>query len=317
LGIDIPEAIYHGRALLRESDKKRKLLRSFAKFSIKRPDLSFRIMKMSRHLFLPLLARRGLIPFLPDFPETPMRSMEQVHRVKNKRGRVAIFTGCSVNYLFPSLGESLINVLRNTGYEVILPKGETCCGSPLRALGLEEEAISLAKKNYQTFSRLKVDAILSLCPTCTLSLKSEYPKLIGHGLEKAMDISSFFAGKLPDADPIRKTAVYHDPCHLSHGLGIRQEPRDIIRKSGFDLLAAGKSECCGFGGVFSASYRDISKNLLLKSARNLLETQAEAVVTSCPGCMLQLGQQINDRPVLHLIELIEEAYCSRPQHRQA
>ncbi len=78
------------------------------------------------------------------------------------------------------------------GYEVVLPKGEVCCGSPLRALGLEEEAIALAKKNYQIFSKLKVEAILSLCPTCSLTLKSEYPKLIGHGLEKAMDISVFF-----------------------------------------------------------------------------------------------------------------------------
>lgn len=316
LGIDIPEAIYHGRSVLKQSDKKRRLLRSFARFSTKWPDMSFKIMKMSQHLFLPLLARKGIIPFCPDFPETPFRKIEQVHRVRKKQGRVAIFTGCSINYLFPSLGESLIHILRSIGYEVILPKGEVCCGSPLRALGLKEEAVAVAKQNYQIFSRLKVEAILSLCPTCSLSLKSEYPKLIGHGLEKATDISAFFADKLDYTAPLRKTAVYHDPCHLAHGLGIKKEPREIIKKAGFELLDAGTSECCGFGGIFCASYKEISHNLLLKSAKNLVTTQAEAVVTSCPGCMLQLGQQITDRPVLHLVELIEEAYCQRPLGKQ-
>ncbi len=312
LGIDIPEAIYHGRALLKESDKKRKLLRSFAKFSTKWPAMSFKIMKMSQRLFLPLLARKGIIPFCPDFPESPLRNMEQVHRVRNKRGRVAIFTGCSINYLFPSLGESLINILRSLSYEVILPKGEVCCGSPLRALGLEEEAIALAEKNYQTFSKLKVDAILSLCPTCSLTLRSEYPKLIGHGLEKAADISDFFMDKLDFTEPLGKTAVYHDPCHLAYGLGIKKQPRELIKKTGFELLDAGASECCGFGGVFCSSYGEISQNLLQRSAKKLIDTQAEAVVTSCPGCMLQLGRQVTDRPVLHLVELIEEAYCLRP-----
>lgn len=312
LGIDIPEAIYHGRNLLKESDKKRQLLRSFAKFSTKWPDISFRLMKMSQRLFLPLLARKGVIPFCPEFPETPFRNMEQVYGVQKKQGRVAIFTGCSINYLFPSLGESLIHILRSIGYEVILPKGEVCCGSPLRALGLEEEAVALAKKNYQIFSKLNVEAVLSLCPTCSLTLKSEYPKLIGHGLEKATDISAFFADKLGYTEPLRKTAVYHDPCHLSHGLGIKKEPREIIKKAGFELLDAGPSECCGFGGVFCASYKEISQSLTRKSAQKLLDTQAEAIVTSCPGCMLQLGRQVTDRPVLHLVELIEEAYCQRP-----
>ena len=316
LGIDIPEAVYLGRSILKDSDRQRRFLRSFARFSAKWPALSFKTMKMSRHLLFPLLARKGYLPFLPDFPEKPFHNSEQVHKVPKKRGRVAIFTGCSVNYLFPFLGESLLNVLRSIGYEVILPKGEACCGSPLRALGLEAEAVALAKKNFQIFSRLQVDAVLSLCPTCSLTLKSEYPKLIGHGLEKATDISAFFLDKLDLAEPIQKTAVYHDPCHLAHGLGIKKEPREIIKKAGFGLLDAGMSECCGFGGVFCASYQNIAKNLLQKSAKKLLDTQAEAVVTSCPGCMLQLGQQITDRPVLHLIELIEEAYCLRPSEKK-
>lgn len=247
---------------------------------------------------------------------TPFRSTDQVYKAHKKRGRVAIFTGCSINFLFPHLGESLINVLKKFGYEVILPKGVACCGNPLRTLGLEEEAVELAKKNLRVFSKLKVDAILSLCPTCTLTLKTDYPKIVGEGLEKAVDISVFFNGKLDITDSVHKTSVYHDPCHLYYGLGVKKEPREIIKKAGVELIDSADSNCCGFGGLFCLSYRDISNNLLRERTKNFMDSKADTVITSCPGCILQLSQTITDRPVLHLVELIEEAYCYRPSSKK-
>ncbi|MEW6108599.1 MAG: (Fe-S)-binding protein [Nitrospirota bacterium] len=309
LGVDIIEAIYHGRALLNKKDKKRKMLRSLVRFSARWPELSFKILRMSRHILLPALARRGIIPFSPELSERPFRSADQVYKAPQKKGRVALFTGCSTNFLFPHLGESLINVLRKFGYEVVLPKGEVCCGTPLRTLGLEEEAIELSRKNVRVFGKLNVEAILSLCPTCTLTLRSDYPKIIGEGLEKAMDISVFFNEKLGVSHPRNKTSVFHDPCHLYYGLGIKKEPREIIRKAGIELLEPEDPGCCGFGGLFCMSYKDISNNLLGERTKKYIKSKADAVITSCPGCMLQLSRAITDRPVLHLVEVIEDTYC--------
>jgi len=311
LGVDIPEAMYRGRAFLSRSDKKRRFLRSVAKVSAKWPDQAFRILRLGKRLILPLLARRGIIPFSPELAEVPFRKSEQVYKAHKKKGRVAIFAGCSTNYVFPHFGESLINVLQKFGYEVVLPKGETCCGAPLRALGLDQEADELAKKNYRVFSKLKVDAVLSLCPTCTMSLRTEYPKTIGKGLERAMDISTFFEDKLKRVDRIYKTSFYHDPCHLYYGLGVKNEPREIIIKSGLDLVGSGEQGCCGFGGLYCLSFKEISSGLLKKRADRIIESNADMVITSCPGCVMQLNRAITDRPVLHLIELIEEAYCFR------
>lgn len=312
LGLDIDEIIYHGRSQLHKSDRQRNRIRSLMKIFMKRPDLSYKILKMSRHILFPMLLKRGLIPFVPDFPESSFRRDEQVFRVSKKKGRVAVFTGCNINFLFPNLGESLINVLQRFGYEVVLPKGEVCCGTPLRTLGLEQKAEELAKKNLRVFNKLKVDAILSLCPTCTLAIKTEYPKIIGKGLDKAMDISSFFLDKIGVAEKISKTSVYHDPCHLYYGLGIRDEPREIIRKAGLELKEPERIGCCGFGGMFSFSYKEMSAGLLQKRTKAYMNSNADVVVTSCPGCMLQLSRTITDRPVIHLIELIEDACCFRP-----
>jgi glycolate oxidase iron-sulfur subunit len=269
------------------------------------------MLQMSRHILLPSLVRRGVIPFAPEIPDTPLRKTYQVFKTPKKRGRVAIFSGCSIDFLLPHLGHSLINVLRKIGYEVVLPKGMVCCGAPLRALGLNEEAAELAKKNLRVFSRLKVEAILSLCPTCTLTLKTDYPKLVGNGFEKAMDISAFLNDKLGVTDSMQKTSIYHDPCHLSFGLGVKKEPREIIKKAGIELVDSEDSGCCGFGGLFCLSYRDLSNNILMACTENIRQSEAEIVITSCPGCMFQLSQKITDRPVLHLIEVIEEAYCYR------
>lgn len=312
LGVDITETIYHGRSILRKYDAKRRYLRLLTKFSTKRPVLSFRILRMLQYILFPYLLKKGLLSFQPELPESPLRDGPRVYTVQKKKGRVAVFTGCIVNFLYPHLGEALINVLQSFGYETILPGGEVCCGTPLRTIGLEEEAIKLAKRNSSIFSRLKVDAILSLCPTCTFTIKIEYPKLIGEGIEKAMDISSFFVDKMDSRlssliTRIYSTATYHDPCHLNYGLGIKKEPREIIKKIGADLIEPEEERCCGFGGLFSLSFREISDRLLEKRIKDFRKT--DTVITSCPGCMMQLNRRVKDKPVLHLIEVIEEALC--------
>jgi glycolate oxidase iron-sulfur subunit len=316
LGVDITAAIYRGRALLADSDRRRRYVRYFAKYLVRYPDFAFRMARLSQRLIFPRLVKMGIIPFSPRLPEAPFRKTEQVLKAPKKKGRVAVFTGCSVKFIFPQFGESLVNVLQKFGYEVILPKGEVCCGVPLRGLGLEKEAAELAKRNYRVFNRLKVDAVLSLCPTCTMALRDFYPGLIGKGLENAMDISVFFSDKIGPAGSIQKSAFYHDPCHLGYGLGVRKEPREIVRKAGLDLIAADDQACCGFGGLFCLSYKDISNSLLQKRAERIKGSGADVVVTSCPGCILQLSRAVTDRPVLHLIELIEEAYCYRPLEKK-
>ena len=309
-GIDIKEVIYHGRSILKKVDKKRRYLRFLARFSARNPKLSFRLLSISQHILFPYFFKKGLLPFKPDLTEHDLRDRLQVYTVSRKKGRVAVFTGCIINFFYPHLVESLVNVLHKLGYEVILPVGEVCCGIPLRTLGLAEEAAELAKKNLGIFNSLNVDAILSLCPSCTLAIKVEYQKILGEGIDKAIDISSFFIDEL---DPSLfsllplKSAIYHDPCHLKYELGIEKEPREIMKKIGINLMETQEQKCCGFAGIFSLSYKKLSEGLLNKCVSDYMKTEAETIITSCPGCMIQLAKGINDKPVLHLIEVIEES----------
>jgi glycolate oxidase iron-sulfur subunit len=301
--VDITEAIYHGRDLLRTRDPERRRLRAAARFALKRPGLGFKAARLIRPL-LPFLQRRGLIPEGISLPEEPLREGGNILKPgESPRGRVAMFTGCSVNFLFPGLGASLINVLLGLGYEVVLPPGEVCCGAPLRALGLEKDAASLARKNMEVFGRLRAEAVLSLCPTCTLATKVHYPKLIGEGLLNVMDASQFLAGTIKDISPLAegRKVFYHDPCHLAFGLGVRREPRDILHRLGMETREPREAGCCGFS--LSLTHREVSEGLL--TGRLHEAGEGEMIVTACPGCMLQLRR--SNRKVAHIIQLVDEA----------
>jgi glycolate oxidase iron-sulfur subunit len=316
-GIDIKEISYHGRKLLRKSDKKRKALRFLTKLGTKRPKLISHLLRMSRHVFFPSFFKKNLLPFQIELPEHPLKDNFQVVTVSHKKGRVAVFTGCSVNYLFPHLGEALIQLLHRIGYEVILPAGEVCCGAPLRTLGLEDEAIHCAQKNSEVFNQLNVEAVLSLCPTCTLTMTKEYKELTGKGIDKAMDISTFFVDKIGDLPFSKipshlKKALYHDPCHLKYGLGIVKEPRQIMGALGCDLIETKGERCCGFAGLFCLSYKELSSGLLRKCAKEYENSGADAIITSCPGCIMQLKKEVKNKPVMHLIEALDEMVLQEP-----
>ena len=140
--------------------------------------------------------------------------------------------------------------------------------------------------------------------------------MIGKGLERTVDISTFFLDKLEYLPRIEKTAVYHDPCHLRHALGVKNEPREIIKNAGIGLIETKDPGCCGFGGLFCMSNKEMAASFLNKRAEDIAGSKADTLITSCPGCIIQLSRTIKDRPVIHLIELIEEAYCFRGEAQE-
>lgn len=308
LNVHIASIIIEGRSLLAKTDKKRRLLRWLIRSLSRHPDNSFKISKLLRGNLYPYLYKKGVIPYRLKIPDTPLRSDHHILKPDNKRGRVAIFVGCSTNYILPNLGLSLIKVLLRIGYEVVLPKGEVCCGAPFMELGLKSDAVRMAKKNLSIFGKLNVEAVLTLCPTCLLSIRSHYADLAGDVIDRAMDVSVFLRERLNDTElkrPHTMTVTYHDPCHHINSMGIWKEPREILNRIGVEIIEVDEKGCCGFAGLFSLSYRGLSKSILKKRAESLRKTSAEAIITSCPGCILQLSSEIGDTPVYHVIEMIE------------
>ncbi|MDI6729171.1 MAG: (Fe-S)-binding protein [Thermodesulfovibrionales bacterium] len=309
LGINVTDAMYEARNRLRDFNKKRRFLGLGIRLGLKKASNSFRILKFFETIneMLPVFR---IYPFSAikrmdvTLPDSALRDGMSIFRVSKPRGRIAIFAGCSVNFIYPNIGRSLIESLNVMNYDVVLPKGEVCCGAPLMGLGRREDAVEMAERNMNAFKKLNVEAVIGLCPTCIDSIKNGYRSLIGDGIDNAVEVSQFFSKLQPSAfSPQPSKVIYHDPCHSIYGLDVSVEPRQILRSMGFHLMDSERG-CCGFGGTFRLLYQELSEGILEKRIEEY--KRADMIVTSCPNCILQLRSRIKDRPVRHIAEVINE-----------
>lgn len=309
LDIDIREIIYHARANLQESDKERRFLRYIMKLMMRSPNLIYKMYHfIYNNIFIEAIKEK-INPFKIELPQKTFREKFNVITPQRKIGRIVIFSGCAINYIFPHIGESLIKILFKMGYEIIVPKGEVCCGTPFRTLGLENEAIKLAKKNVCLFNKLNAEAIISLCPSCTLTIKNDYPKLIGESINNIVDATYFLYNrmniKLSEMKNVK--ILYHQPCHMKYGIGIENEPIELVKKAGYDIKLPREHKCCGFAGLFSLSFSELSNTILNECMNEYAKEDYDLISTTCPGCIIQLSKIINNKPVLHIVEILEDA----------
>lgn len=244
--------------------------------------------------------------------------------------KVAFFAGCLINYVMPDIGLASLKVLEKSGASVVVPQGQTCCGMPALSMGDFEDAKALALKNLEVFEAHEVDFITTSCATCTDGLKNKFRQLLeDDGPEmkrrvdvfcsKIRDITDLLVNelKLPEVISGRDNhaqgvvVTYHDPCHLRRGLGIKDEPRELIETAGFRIKEMKHPcRCCGLGGSFSITNYELSKEINMLKAEDIEGTGAEIAATACPGCIVQIRDGLHRADskvrVKHVIELLAE-----------
>ncbi len=245
----------------------------------------------------------------------------------HKKLKVAIFSGCLVDKIFPEIGEDIIIILERLGIEIFVPKVQACCGIPLISNGDMEGFKKLVEKNISLYPPHLFDYIITPCATCTATIKKIWPMFEDKFLskkdkikiisQKCMDINEFLLNivglKLNYITKDKKKVTYHDPCHLKKSLNIYEEPRKLIKLNPeLELEEMKKPDmCCGMGGTFNLKHYDISKNIGRKKVEDIIATKANIVATSCPACMLQIIDVLSDYKVnilvKHPIQLIADA----------
>ncbi len=241
-----------------------------------------------------------------------------------KRGTVAFFLGCVMTLMYAEVSRQTVKVLNHQGFDVITPKSQKCCGAPHLTEGDPETARQLASHNLDLFLDLEVDAIVTDCAGCGAALK-EYEEMLAEREDhkrldlfhsKIKDISEFLVEvgiRTEGLKPVNKVVTYHEPCHLCHAQGISKQPREVIKSiPGIELREMKEASwCCGSAATFSLKFTEESQKILDRKLDNVKNTEAEVLVTSNPGCHLQLDWGLRkaemSQPVLHLCELLGEA----------
>ncbi len=274
--------------------------------------------KLSADMVLPRLATSHLRERYPDLTE----------REKKDPPRVAYFHGCAANYFEDGVGDAVIAVLRKHGVEPAMPP-QRCSGTPIETYG----HVDLVKQNarFNIESLATYDKVVTGCASCTLMLK-EYKKFFEREPErqaaddlakKVMHITEFVAQSEqqpamggPEGAPSRVT--YHSSCHL-RAAGVTKEPRQILsRIPGTEYVEMTDADrCAGGAGTYLVKDYDTSRKIFDRKRRNIEQSGAETVATSCPACMIQLNNGMRGRvAVKHVAQVLNDAYESGAQHEK-
>jgi glycolate oxidase iron-sulfur subunit len=242
-----------------------------------------------------------------------------------RRGRVALLAGCVGSVAFDRLNQVTLRVLRKNGLEVIMPKGQGCCGALHAHAGRRDEARTLARRNIRTFLEWECDAILTTSAGCGSAMK-EYDDLVAEDVRAVAEDTKMFVSKVRDAceylaeiglvpppEPLDVKATYQDPCHLAHAQKVRAAPRELLRAVGVELVEMQHPDyCCGSAGVYNVTQRELAGAILDAKMDDVAATGVNILVTANTGCMLQLRAGIAQRGlnivVKHVIEVLDAAY---------
>ncbi len=242
-------------------------------------------------------------------------------RVAAPKYRVALFSGCVQDFVYPEQLEAAVKVLGAHGVEVEFPMEQSCCGLPLQMMGEKKACIDVAKQNIEAMAG-NYDYVITLCASCASHLKHNYPFLLGENdasakafAAKVIPFSAFMTDVLGvTADNFKQTqqrATMHAPCHLCRGMGVVEQPRKLLALGGYEYAQAEQEQvCCGFGGTYSAKFPGVSEQILKNKLADAARTAAEVLVTECPGCIMQLrgGAEKNKSgfAVRHIAEVLAD-----------
>jgi glycolate oxidase iron-sulfur subunit len=239
-----------------------------------------------------------------------------------RRKRVALLSGCVQSVMDPGINKAAIELMTRFGVEVVLPKGEGCCGSLRHHMGHEEPALTSARRNIDAWIAEMggegLDAIVITGSGCGTTIKD-----YGHMLksdpvyaDKASRVASIARDvtemldllDLPELDRRGTRVAYHAACSLQHGQKITLQPKALLRKAGFTVVDPAEGHlCCGSAGTYNMLQPEISAALKERKVRNLKAVKPDIIAAGNLGCITQIADATG-APILHTVELLNWAY---------
>jgi glycolate oxidase iron-sulfur subunit len=246
-----------------------------------------------------------------------------------RRGRVGMLLGCVQRVFFRHVNDATARVLAAEGFDVVIPRSQSCCGALMVHAGREPDALALARQTIDAFEAASVDSIIINAAGCGSTMK-EYghllrddPAYAGRARAfsaKCRDISELLADHPPRATrhPLPLRVAYHDACHLQHAQRVKLQPRQVLATiPGLQVTEVPEAAiCCGSAGIYNLVEPEPAQELGERKATHILTTRPDAVASSNPGCLLQIASSLEKLgrplPVYHMVELLDASIRNAP-----
>jgi glycolate oxidase iron-sulfur subunit len=272
----------------------------------------------------PLLGKGPLAAMLALAPDRPVkRAPAQAAAPASPKGRVVLLQGCAEPVLKPGYRQAAIRLVSRSGYAVVFAMGEGCCGALVHHMGRKEDALQAARRNIDAWTAEiegeGIDAILVTASGCGTSIKdygfmlrddAAYAERAARVSALAKDITEFLAGiELPPvANPTGLRVAYHAACSLQHGQQVTEQPKDLLKRAGFDVVTPADAHlCCGSAGTYNILQPELADAIGRRKAGTLDRLGADVIAAGNIGCATQIALKAQ-APVCHTVELLDWAH---------
>ena len=241
--------------------------------------------------------------------------------------RVGLFVTCLVDLVRPRVGLAAVSLLEDAGCDVVVPRGQTCCGQPAYNAGARDDAAALARQTVRASADADVDYVVVPSGSCAAVLRRHYPELLADDPDmagpakefsnKVYELTAFLEDVLDIAHLPKRTPgknprriAYHDACAGLRELGIRDAPRRLLEKiPDLDVATIADGEiCCGFGGAFCTKFPEISERLATDKCWAAEKEGATELAGGDLGCLLHLAGRLQGQGsslrVRHVAEIL-------------
>jgi glycolate oxidase iron-sulfur subunit len=265
---------------------------------------------------------RAMLDLAPaSLPPAPARG-PRVHPAQGeRRGRVALLTGCAQAVLAPSINDATIRLLTRLGVEVVVSEDQGCCGALNHHMGQHDPAMRLAAANIAAWTREMdgegLDAVVINASGCGTTVKDygfmfreAEPVLAARAAAVAAlakDVSEVLVrfGYAPTRPAPGLAVAYHAACSLQHGQKVTAAPKQLLVRAGFTVTEPAEAHlCCGSAGTYNLLQPEIAGQLRERKRDSLRATGAAVVASGNIGCLTQLGGA-GAMPVVHTVELLD------------
>ena len=329
-GVNYMHMIDHGRSHIEKTYSRpifQRIFRSLLSIVLPNPKI-FKFLAWSVNIVRPIsfifpeFIKNSMKLMPTKLPKKTLKDQKVYPVAKDKQiARVALLTGCVQREISPEINESTIRLLNRHNVEVVVLPEINCCGSLDHHMGKDNAAHALFKKNinlwYDEYLNNGLTAIISNTSGCGTTLKDygfifrddkELKKKAKKISELTKDISEFLDKNIKlnfkGSDKTYKIA-YHSPCSMQHGQKVHQQPIDLIKRTGNEVLNIPEGHlCCGSAGTYNILQQKIASQLLKNKINNIEKVSPDFISTGNVGCMTQIASGTNI-PIVHTVEVID------------
>lgn len=234
---------------------------------------------------------------------------------------IGLFVTCLVDLMRPSVGFAALRLLERAGARVVVPENQTCCGQPAYNSGDFKDARAIAQDVIEAFAGF--DHVVAPSGSCAGMIRVHYPTLFKDDAawaaraedlaSRTFELTQYLAEHL-DLNKVSATldasVVYHDSCASRREMGVVDQPRKLLATvDGVSLKELADTEtCCGFGGLFSIKFPDVSGDIVDKKSQMIEDTGADMLVGADLGCLMNMSGKLKRRGsgvrVYHIAEVL-------------